>query len=129
MQFYFRLTTILLTGILLTACAANQTQQEVAREFWTAIAADNQDKAKAYALHNDLSQINTIDALLIQKIDLKAHQDSNGQALVPTAITALERGEPKTVSFSTILRKESGDWKVDLIKTGEAIKAALGAKK
>jgi hypothetical protein len=126
----FRFIFILFLGIILSACTTTKlSHQEVAREFWTSIAADKYDKAKTYVKDDDISQLGMIDSLLIEKINLKAHQDINNACIVPTALTITERGEARTLSFGTVLEKDNGGWKINLLKTNESLLKSLDGKK
>ncbi len=89
------------------------------------MAADNLDKAKTYVKDSDSTKISDFDIYNIEKINLKAHQEFKGQTSIPTAMTILEGGRQKSISFGTIIEKENGVWKIDLNGTGEAMKKAL----
>jgi hypothetical protein len=123
MFFQHRINLFFLTSLLLSACTTPLTQQEVAREFWTAVASDNPEKAKTFVKSGDTADYSAIDSLLIEKVNLNAHRDLDGKTCVPTTATVTERGEPKALHFRTFLEKEKGEWKIDLHETAESIKS------
>ena len=125
MFFQHRINLVLFISLLLSACGTTPfTQQEVAREFWTAVASDNPEKAKTFVKSGDTADYSAIDSLLIEKVNLNAHRDLDGKTCVPTTATVTERGEPKALHFRTFLEKDNGDWKIDLHETAESIKSA-----
>ena len=104
--------------ILLSACASNQpSQQEVARDFWTAMAIKDLAKAKTYAKSGTMDGVTSNNDSTVEKIDIKPAMEKNGVTVVPTTVTATENGEQKTRTFDTIMDKENGEWKVDFEKT------------
>ena len=104
--------------LILGACASsNLSQQEVARDFWTAMAVKDFAKAKTYAKKGTMDGITSKNDSRLDKIDLKPVIEKNGLTVVPTTITANESGQDKAVSFNTVLERENGEWKVDFEKT------------
>ncbi len=98
--------------ILLSACAINQpSQQEVALDFWTAMAAKDLAKAKTYAKSGTMDGVTSNNDSNVEKIDIKPVMEKNGVTVVPTTVTATENGEQKTHAFDTVLEQEDGAWK------------------
>jgi hypothetical protein len=96
-------------------------QMDVARDFWTAMAANDIAKAKTYAIKGTMDGITPNQDATVDKIDLRKPHEENGQTFVPTTVTGANNGEQKTMSFNTVLAKEDGDWKVDFTKTTTAM--------
>lgn len=105
--------------LLLTACAGQQklSQQEVALDFWSAMAAKDLDKAKSFSAKGSMEGVTPNNEDSIEKINIKQATVKNGLNVVPTTVTATEKGEEKTHSFDTVMVEEDGQWKVDFEKT------------
>lgn len=108
--------------IVLTACGGKHlSEQEVARDFWSAMAAKDLAKAKTFAKTGTMEGVSPNEGSAMDKIDLKPSKVENGLTVVPTTVTATENGEQKTTSFNTVLEQEDGEWKVDFEKTMTAM--------
>jgi hypothetical protein len=104
--------------ILLSACANNQpSQQEVALDFWSAMAAKDLAKAKTYAKPGTMDGVTANIDSNVDKIDIKPAVEKNGVTVVPTTVIATENGEQKSRAFDTVLEQEGGEWKVNFEKT------------
>ena len=104
--------------VLLSACGGKHlSEQEVARDFWTAMAIKDLAKAKTYAKSGTMDGVTSNNDSTVEKIDIKPAMEKNGVTVVPTTVTATENGEQKTRTFDTIMDKENGEWKVDFEKT------------
>ncbi len=104
--------------LILAGCAGPQlSQQEVARDFWSAMAAKDLEKAKTYAKKGTMDGVTPNDDSSMDKIGLKAATKKNGVTVIPTTVTATENGHEKSISFDTVLDQENGEWKVDFEKT------------
>lgn len=110
--------TIYCLILILNACAGPQlSQQEVARDFWSAMVSKDLDKAKTYAKSGTMDGVTPNNDSAMDKIDLKPATVKNGLTVVPTTVTATENGHEKTLSFDTVMDQENGEWKVDFEKT------------
>ncbi len=108
--------------ILLAACGGKHlSEQEVALDFWSAMAAKDLNKAKTYAKKGTMDSVTPNDDSTMDKIDIKPSKVVNGLTVVPTTVTATQNGEQKTTSFNTVLEQEDGEWKVDFEKTTTSI--------
>lgn len=107
------------TVLLIAACATSLSKQDVARDFWTAMAAKDIAKAKTFASAGSLDGVspNNENDNTIDKVDLRPAKESDGLTVVPTIVTSMENGQEKTLSFDTVMIKENGEWKVDFEKT------------
>jgi hypothetical protein len=105
--------------IIISACASTPlSQQEVARDFWTAMAIKDLAKAKTYAKPGSMEDISaTSTDNTIDKIDLKPPIEQSGMSVVPTTVNAVENGEAKSTAFNTVLEQVDGEWKVNFDKT------------
>ncbi len=116
--------TIVFSLILfLSACAGGPhlSQQEVARDFWTAMEAKDLAKAQTYAKKGTMDSVSPNNDAKIDKVEIKPSKVENGLTVVPTTVTATENGEQKTTAFNTVLEQEDGEWKVDFEKTTTSI--------
>jgi hypothetical protein len=108
---------------LISACAGvpHPSQQEVARDFWTAMEAKDLAKAKTYAKKGTMDNVSPSNDAIMDKVEIKPSKVENGLTVVPTTVTATQNGEQKTTSFNTVLEQEDGEWKVDFEKTSTSI--------
>ncbi|MBK8816409.1 MAG: hypothetical protein IPN42_13315 [Methylococcaceae bacterium] len=109
--------------LVLSACAGgpHPTQQEVARDFWTAMETNDLAKAKTYAKKGTMDSVSPNNDAKMDKVEIKPSKVENGLNVVPTTVTATQNGEQKTTSFNTVLEQEDGEWKVDFEKTSTSI--------
>jgi hypothetical protein len=104
-------------SLLVVGCTNTMSQEDVAREFWNAMAAKDIAKAKTFAKPGTMEGVSANEGPGVETIDLKPAKMEGGQALVPTVITGLKDGQRQTLSFNTVLEEEAGTWKVDFDKT------------
>ena len=124
MSKYLFKAVFLCVFLILTACAGggpHLSQQEVARDFWTAMETKDLAKAKTYAKKGTMDSVSPNNDAKIDKVEIKPSKVENGLTVVPTTVTATENGEQKTTSFNTVLEQEDGEWKVDFEKTTTSI--------
>lgn len=107
--------------LLVTACAAKKSQQEIASDFWAAMMANDIAKAKSYAKSDSMNNVTPKDNAQVEKVEIRGMREENGLTYVPTTITGTENGKPQRISFDTVLAKEDGDWKVDFNKTSSSM--------
>lgn len=104
--------------LIVAGCAGNtMKQQEVAREFWSAMSAKDIAKAKTFAVAGTMEGVSASDDSGIDEVNLKPSRIENGQALVPTVLTGMKDGKRQTLSFNTVLVQAGDSWKVDFDKT------------
>lgn len=103
--------------LLVTACAGTASQEEVAREFWAAMAAKDIDKAKGFAKQGSMEGVSANEGPAVATIEVREAKVEGGQTLVPTTLTAMQDGQQQTLNFNTVLEEEAGVWKVDFDKT------------
>lgn len=105
------------------ACAGDlhPSQQEVARDFWTAMEAKDLAKAKTYAKKGTMDNVSPNNDAKMDKVEIRPSKVENGLTVVPTTVTSTQNGEQKTTSFNTVLEQEDGEWKIDFEKTSTSI--------
>jgi hypothetical protein len=104
--------------LLLSACGEKHlSEQEVALDFWSAMAAKDLAKAKTYAKSGTMDDVTANNDSNVDKIDIKPALEKNGVTVVPTTVIATENGEQKTRAFDTVLEQEGGEWKVNFETT------------
>lgn len=113
----------------LAGCASRATQMEVARDFWTAMMANDLDKARTFVKTDNINDIDIYDAFAVEKIDLKAQRDPNEKSAIPTTLIVNEAGKQKAVQFKTILEEEDGGWKVNFDKTSADMQGSTAPEK
>lgn len=113
---------ILCSTIMLTACTGTHlTQQEVARDFWTAMTANDLDEAKKYTKTGSESDLKSVQSTKIAKVELRHLSAKNGIATMPTTIISGEIDSTRPILFDTFLDQEKGEWKVDVEKTKQSM--------
>ena len=111
--------------IALTSCAATpipQTPLQVAQGFWDATAAENMSKIREYSSETDPPAPDArIPAWKNTTVTFGKVQLKDNDAWVDTIVAYTEHSEPVSLSFTTVLKKETTGWKVDHPKTMESI--------
>ena len=108
--------------IILTSCVTKQTPQQVVQAYWDATIAQDLAGASNYISDSvsDLSpqeSANPISTWQDATVSFgKLHLKDN-DAWIDTTVKLTEENQPVSLSFSTILKKESSGWKVDQQKT------------
>ena len=107
--------TILL--IVLTSCTATkipQTPQQVASGFWDATITQNTAKIRQYSSETNPPPADTLSStwqnatVTFGEIQLK-----DNHALIENNIEFTEHNKPASLSFTTVLKKQVAEWKVD----------------
>jgi hypothetical protein len=104
-------------ALLAASCANTMSQEDVAREFWNAMAAKDIAKAKTFAKPGTMEGVSANEGPGVETIEFKPVKMESGQALVPTVLTGIKDGQRQILSFDTVLEEDAGAWKVDFDKT------------
>jgi len=111
----------LIVLLLVSACATQKSQQEIASDFWAAMMANDIAKAQTYAKQGTMTNVTPKENANVQKVEIRHAREENGLTFVPTTIIGTENGKPQRRTFDTVLAKEDGEWKVDFDKTTTSI--------
>jgi hypothetical protein len=107
--------------LIISACAAQKSQQEIASDFWAAMMADDIAKARTFAKQGSMDNVTPKESAKMEKVEIRHAREENGLTYVPTTMIGMENGKPKRLTFDTIMEKEGGEWKVDFDKTSTSI--------
>ncbi len=108
--------------LILVGCSTATTPKEVARQFWDAVAQQDENSARQYTTEAgraniDLFQGRWRDAVVtLGEIRIKGDDAS-----IETRIVLPKRKEAPPIDLDTVLRRKNGQWKVDYEKTMESL--------
>ncbi len=121
MQNYFKGILCILMCLSIMACSSPNSPKGVAKSFWNAVVAQDQDAVRKYsssttqgAVDFSKSKINWKE----MKVTLGTTEMAGDQAMVHTVITNDTTGGKYV--FNTYLVQEDGSWRVDFVRTREA---------
>ncbi len=117
------LDRIMITALALGlgACASTPGEEQVARQFWDAMAAGDMERAKTYAKPGTMDGVTASEGPKVERIDLQGVKTDGGSTVVPTRIVGTKDGKREELSFDTVLERDNGVWKVDFDKTLESM--------
>jgi len=120
-QYFFVVLPLLLIAV---GCSTVQTPDDVARQFWEAVARQDEEGARCYVTEAgqkkiDLSRGRWRDAV-VSFGEIRIEGDD---ASIETRIVLPGQKEAPPVELQTVLRRENGQWKVDYGKTVESLAA------
>ncbi|HEY0633971.1 MAG TPA: hypothetical protein VGE00_01210 [Gammaproteobacteria bacterium] len=124
---YLRLVVLMLSALLLLACA-EKTPQEVTTAFWQAVISNDADDVVKYSTLGDAREFDGFGR------NWSGFTPSFGriviegdEAMVATRLAKTSGTGEESVTFETVLIRQEGNWKVDYARTGkEATSGPLG---
>jgi len=120
--YHSKLSRVGLTGLLsllflLSGCQAVSTPEQVATEFWQAMAGSDLDSARKYATRETQYLVNREQTLEDATVKTGTALIGGSNATVATLMTLKKTGSNDVLSFDTVLLKENDQWKVDYQQT------------
>jgi hypothetical protein len=121
---HFFVVFFLLLLLILGGCSTATTPEEVAWQFWDAVARQDENSARRYTTEAsrvkiDLSQGRWQDAVVTFG-EVRIKGDDAG---IETRIVLSEQKEAPPIELQTVLRRENSQWKVDYEKTMQSLAA------
>ncbi|MFO7594091.1 MAG: hypothetical protein R6X15_08630 [Pseudomonadota bacterium] len=121
---HLKWSVLLAAALLLSACFAPKTPQEVTQSFWRAVISDDVGEAVS---HSTLTDARDYDAF---SLDWSGFQPTWGRVIIEGDEARIEsefsKGEGQTVEtreFITYLVRRNDVWKVDYLRTAESLRA------
>lgn len=113
---------ILFTGLfgllwMLSGCQTVTTPEQVTASFWEAMAEGHLENARKYATLNTQHLISQQQNLENASIETREAIIDGLNAKVPTTLILQKPENNRTLTFNTILLKESNQWRVDYQQT------------
>lgn len=121
-DYHSKLSRVGLTGLLsllflLSGCQTVSTPEQVATEFWQAMAGSDLDSARKYATRETQYLVNREQTLEDATVKTGTALIGGSNATVATLMTLKKSGSNDVLSFDTVLLKENDQWKVDYQQT------------
>ncbi|MCP5005513.1 MAG: hypothetical protein GY941_16480 [Planctomycetes bacterium] len=114
----YSISVVLLVSILIPGCFESKPPQAIARSFWDAVQAKNDDTAHKYATTSSYATIDLLEERFnVTSVTLGKILIDVDKTTIETTIHMITNGSKETVPLQTILVKEKGLWKVDYVKT------------
>lgn len=121
---FSRGVVLTLVTLLLSACFAPKTPQEVAHSFWGAVINGDVGEAVSYST---LTDARDYDAFSLNWIGYQAAFErviiEGEEASIESVFTKGEGQSVETRNFTTYLVRQNGEWKVDYLRTAESLRA------
>jgi hypothetical protein len=104
-------------SLALAACAGSGAQQDIARQFWDAMKAQDITSAQSFAKTGSMSGVSANKSAVVETINLQDATTEGSKAVVPTQLIGSRDGKREQLSFNTVLEQEDGSWKVNFDET------------
>lgn len=128
-KLHARCVALLCAIVLLAACTAEKTPQEVTQAFWQAVIENNAPGAVRYSTLMDVQQYDGFGRDWSGITPVWGRIVIEGaEASIETTLTATAAGDTRPLTFVTHLVRQDEQWKVDYARTAEEVNAGPLAK-